>query len=67
MMSVIISVCLAADPKGCELRDLGPMDVPGFKACRLSIEPRVIAWQLAHPDLIVQSAYCMPMRDQPAQ
>lgn len=62
MMAIIVFACLSADPSRCEAQDLGMIEAQGFKACRLQIEPVVADWQKSHPGLILQTAYCMPMR-----
>lgn len=62
MLAIVVSACLSTNPVSCELQDLGMIKTEGFRACRLLIEPAVKDWQLAHPDLILQRAYCMPMR-----
>ena len=66
MLTIVLSACLSTNPASCELQDLGMIRTEGSKFCHLLIEPAVKAWQLAHPDLILQSAYCMPMRNAPA-
>ena len=65
MFAIIVSACLSTTPTDCQLHDLGMINTEGFKACRLMIEPAVKTWHLAHPDLILHSAYCMPLRSAP--
>lgn len=65
MLAIVVSACLSTAPENCSLQDLGMIKAEGFKACRLTIEPIVQSWALAHPDMTVHGAYCMPMRDEP--
>ncbi len=65
MLTIVISACLSTNPASCELQDPGMIQTKGFKACHLLIGPAVKTWQLAHPDLILKSAHCMPVRSAP--
>jgi hypothetical protein len=62
MLSLVIVTCLATSPTQCSMVKTEPVEVQGFRACKLLMQPHVTGWQTSHPDEIVKNAFCEESR-----
>ncbi|MEO1456871.1 MAG: hypothetical protein AAFV49_04775 [Pseudomonadota bacterium] len=64
MLSLVFTVCLAADPGTCEQREIPVFEPISAMACTMAAPATIARWRATHPDWRVSRWTCIDPRRQ---